>query len=214
MIKISATQLEAHRRYMDGVISLDTLRTQLLKLEPPGPLMALGTKFHELLQADTITPKACEPNFEYNQVLDARGKIDYRCKAFEVKLRSKMETFDNIPVIITGVADQLLPGIVVEYKTRYSPFQYESYADSMQWRLYCQLFDVPAVNYKVWEMKRIEETNFCTVKSYNDFMLYEYPAMRSEIREAVTELVRLLFRLGIDREPVLQYSDPLLEGSL
>ena len=125
-----------------------------------------------------------------------------------------METFDNIPVIITGVADQLLPGVVVEYKTRYSPFQYEGYADSMQWRLYCQLFDVPAVNYKVWEMKRIEETNFCSVKSFNDFTLYEYPAMRSEIREAVTELVRLLFRLGIDREPVLQYSDPLLEVSL
>lgn len=214
MIKISATQLEAHRRFLEGVISLDTLRTQLLKLEPPGPLMALGTKFHELLQAETITPRMCEPNFEYNQVLDARGKIDYRCPAFEVKLRSVMETFDGVPVVLTGVADQLLPGMVIEYKTRYSPFQYESYADSMQWRLYCQLFDVPAVTYKVWEMKRIEETNFCTVKSFNEFTLYEYPAMKSEIREAVTELTRLLVHLGIDREPVLQYSEPLTEASI
>lgn len=214
MIKISATQLEAHRRFLEGIISLDTLRTQLLKLEPPGPLMELGTKFHELLQAETITPRMCEPNFEYNQVLDARGKIDYRCPAFEVKLRSVMETFDGVPVVLTGVADQLLPGMVIEYKTRYSPFQYESYADSMQWRLYCQLFDVPAVTYKVWEMKRIEETNFCTVKSFNEFTLYEYPVMKSEIREAVTELTRLLVWLGIDREPVLQYSEPLTEASI
>lgn len=213
MIKVSATQLEAHRRYMDGVISLDTLRTQLLRLEPPNDLMALGTKFHELLQADTVTPKQCQPQFEYNQVLDARSKIDYRCKAFEVKLRSVMETFDGVPVVVTGVADQLLPGVVVEYKTRYSPFQYESYANSMQWRLYCVLFDVPAVNYKVWEMKRIEETNFCSVKSFNDFTLYTYPSLHSEVRESITELVRLLVSIGIDKEPVLQYDGVLHENA-
>ena len=214
MLKISATQLEAHRRYLDGKITLEQLRSQLLRLDPPNELMALGTKFHELLQADTVTPRLCEPTFEYGQILEARSQIDYRCKAFEVKLRSTIDTHYGEPIVITGVADQLLPDKVVEYKTRYSPFQYEGYAESMQWRLYCLLFEVPAVNYKVWEMKRMEQTNFCTVKSYNDFTLYEYPAMRSEIREAVTELVRLLFRLGIDREPVLQYSDPLLEVSL
>lgn len=214
MFKVSATQLEAFRRYQNGVISTDTLITQLLRLEPPNELMALGTKFHELLQADTITPKQCEPNFEYNQILDARSKIDYRCKAFEVKLRSTIDTWDGVPIVITGVADQLLPDMVIEYKTRYSAFQYEGYADSMQWRLYCYLFEVPAVNYKVWEMKRIDETNFCTVKSYNDFILYSYPGLKTELREAVTDFHRLCATLGIDKEPALQYSDKVLERVL
>lgn len=214
MLKISATQLEAHRRYLDGKISLDQLHSQLLRLEPPNELMALGTRFHELLQADTITPKSCAPNFEYNQMLEARSQIDYRCKAFEVKLRSTIDTYDGTPVVITGVADQLFPNKVVEYKTRYSPFQYEGYADSMQWRLYCLLFEVPAVNYKVWEMKRHEETNFCTVKTYNDFTLYEYPNLKRDVRAAVTELVNLVRVLGIHKEPALQYTDKVLDRVL
>jgi len=214
MLKISATQLEAHRRYLDGKITLEQLRSQLLRLDPPNELMALGIKFHELLQADTVTPRMCEPTFEYGQILEARSQIDYRCKAFEVKLRSTIETHYGEPIVITGVADQLLPDKVVEYKTRYSPFQYEGYADSMQWRLYCLLFEVPAVNYKVWEMKRHEETNFCTVKSYNDFTLYEYPDLKRDVTTAVTELVDLLRIMNIHNEPALQYTDTLLEVNL
>lgn len=214
MLKISATQLEAHRRYSDGKITLEQLRSQLLRLEPPNELMALGTKFHELLQADTVTPRLCEPTFEYGQILEAREQIDYRCKAFEVKLRSTIDTHYGEPIVITGVADQLFPNKVVEYKTRYSPFQYEGYAESMQWRLYCLLFEVPAVNYKVWEMKRHEETNFCTVKSYNDFTLYEYPNLKRDVTTAVTELVELLRIMKIHKEPALQYTDKVLERVL
>jgi hypothetical protein len=211
MLKISATQLEAHRRYTEGKMSLEQLHIQLLRLEPPNELMALGTKFHELLQADTVTPKQCEPNFEYNQILEARSNIDYRCKAFEIKLRSTIETWTGEQVVITGVADQLFPGMVVEYKTRYSPFQYEGYAESMQWRLYCLLFDVPAVNYKVWEMKRIDETNFCSVKSYNDFKLYEYPNLKHDVRDAISEFVNLVRFMGISKEPILQYESNELQ---
>jgi hypothetical protein len=204
MLKISATQLEAFRRYQSGKISWTMLEDTILKKSPPSPLMALGTLFHELLQADTVTPDDCAPYFDYEDITEARKKVNYSCKAFEFKLRAVVQTHYGMEVAITGVADQILPGQVVEFKTRYSPFQYESYSDSMQWRLYCMLFDVPCVNYKVWELKRDEDTNACKVKAYNDFVLYTYANMERELMQSVTEFTQLLERYGLSSHPLLQ----------
>lgn len=204
MIKISATQLEAYRRFLSDKITLEQLRTQLLRLEPPSPLMAIGTAFHELLQADEITAEQCEPYFEYSDIKEARGKIDYRCKAFEFKLRKPMRTNDGEPVMVTGVADQLLPLGVVEYKTRFSPFTLESYVDSMQWRMYCELFDVDNVTYKVWELKRDEATNKCLVKSYNEFTMYVTPNNKLDLMNYITDFVNLLKALRIHGHDLFQ----------
>lgn len=207
MIKISATQLEGFNRLKQGKIGLELLWRQLLKLEGPNVYMEQGTQFHELLQADAVTPEQCEPHFDFEDITQARTNIDYRCKAFEVKLRTKIKTFDNTPVVITGVADQLLPGKVIEYKTRYSAFQYEGYANSMQWRLYCYLFDVPTVNYKVWEMKLNKATGKQNVASYNDFHLHEYPNLEHDLRTAITEFTELLKRLKLDKHEYFTFNE-------
>jgi hypothetical protein len=183
MIKISATQLESYRRLIDGTLSPEQFERQLLRLDPPNAMMEKGTAFHEMLQ----TTKA-------------RSKMDYRSKVFEYKVRRQYRTkYGDISV--TGVADQLLGLDVVEIKTKYSPISYDSYADSMQWRVYCELFGAKFVTYKVYEFADVEADDF---KNYQEFTFVR-PAYNDEkVFNMIHYLHEYIMIRGLHEEPALQ----------
>lgn len=205
MIRISATQLETFRRYLDDKMTFEQMRIQLFKLEPPSPIMQIGSLFHELLQAEYIEDKEV-PYFNAGDILEARKKINYQCRNFEVKLRHEIITNSGLDVIVTGVADQLLPLEVIEFKTRYTPFTFDSYAYSMQWRLYCELFDVPQCTYKVWELKRNTKTDICELKNYHEISFFRSDKSRTELLAHIDYFVNFLINTKWDKEPQFTWS--------
>jgi hypothetical protein len=198
MLKISATQLESYRRLIDGTLSPEQFERQLLRLDPPNAMMEKGTAFHEMLQTDD--PMQFEGIFTSDCITKARSKMDYRSKVFEYKVRRQYRTkYGDISV--TGVADQLLGLDVVEIKTKYSPISYDSYADSMQWRVYCELFGAKFVTYKVYEFADVEADDF---KNYQEFTFVR-PAYNDEkVFNMIHYLHEYIMIRGLHEEPALQ----------
>ena len=198
MLKISATQLESYRRLIDGTLSPDQFERQLLRLDPPNAMMEKGTAFHEMLQ--TEDPSVFEGTFSSDCITEARSKMDYRSKVFEYKVRRQYRTkFGDISV--TGVADQLLGLDVVEIKTKYSPISYDAYADSMQWRVYCELFGAKFVTYKVFEFADVEADNF---KNYQQFTFIRPAYNDAKVFDMIHYLHEYIIVRGLQKEPVLQ----------
>ena len=201
MIKISATQLESYRRFIDGKITVEQFERSLLRLDPPNEMMARGTAFHEMMQTDT--PQEFEGQFSNECILNARAQMDYRSKVFEYKVRKQYRTrFGDISV--TGVADQLLGLDVVEIKTRYSPSSFDAYYESLQWRVYCELFRANCVVYKVFEFDSPEAMDF---KAFNQYV-FPKPAYNAEkVYDMIHYLHEYIIVRGLDKEPVLQLQE-------
>lgn len=198
MIKISATQLESYRRLLDGTLSPEQFERQLLRLDPPNLMMEKGTAFHEMLQ--TEDPSVFEGMFSSDCIAKARSKMDYRSKVFEYKVRRVYRTkFGDISV--TGVADQLLGLDVVEIKTKYSPISYDAYADSMQWRVYCELFGAKFVTYKVFEFADVEADDF---KNYQQFTFARPAFNDAKVFDMIHYLHEYIMVRGLQEEPALQ----------
>lgn len=204
MIKISATQLESYRRLLDGKLSPEQFERQLLRLDPPNTIMEKGIAFHEMMQSEE--PMLFEGMFSSDCIAKARAKMDYRSKVFEYKVRRVYRTqFGDISV--TGMADQLIGLDVVEIKTKYSSISYDYYADSMQWRVYCELFGAKFVTYKVFEFANTEADDF---KNYQQFTFARPAYNDAKVFDYVHYLHEYIMMRGLDKEPVLQLSQGVL----
>ena len=200
MLKISATQLESYRRLLDGKLSPDQFERQLLRLDPPNAMMEKGTAFHEMMQSEE--PMLFEGMFSSDCISKARANMDYRSKVFEYKVRRVYRTqFGDISV--TGMADQLIGLDVVEIKTKYSPISYDDYADSMQWRVYCELFGAKFVTYKVFEFSDVDADNF---KNYQQFTFARPAYNDAKVFDMIHYLHEYIMIRGLDKETILQLS--------
>lgn len=166
MIKVSATNLEAYRKYLEERISLDALLDTILRRSKPNNMMIKGTLFHKMLQSSE--PEKFKEYFSHNCIETARNIMDYRSLLFEVKNKKIYNTRKG-NVILTGIADQILGNKIIEIKTRYTPIQYASYADSLQWRVYCDLFELQEVQYNVFEFKHVSDNDYKACAFFNFF---------------------------------------------
>jgi hypothetical protein len=201
MIKISATQLESYRRFIDGLITVEQFERSLLRLDPPNAMMQRGIEFHEMMQTDY--PMEFEGKFSTDCILNARNCMDYRSRVFEYKVRRVFRTqFGDISV--TGVADQLIGLDVVEIKTKYSTISFDDYYNSLQWRVYCELFNAPYVHYKIFEFNSPEAMDFKNKAEYS----FPRPAYNYEyVRNMIHYLHEYILVRGLDKEDVLQLQE-------
>ena len=198
MIKVSATNLEAYRKYLEERISLDALLDTVLRRSQPNSMMIKGTLFHEMLQ--TSEPEKFQEYFSQACIETARSFMNYRSPLFEVKTRKQYLTRRGI-VSLTGVADQILGNKVIEIKTRYSPIQYETYSESLQWRVYCDVFDVPEVQYNVFEFKHVSDNDYKACAFFNFFA----PKHNHEhVNNWIDSYVDFLYLMGLQNAKEVQ----------
>lgn len=198
MIKVSATNLEAYRKYLAERISLDALLDTILRRSEPNNMMIKGTLFHEMMQ--TSEPKKYLEFFSEDCIETARSFMDYRSPLFEVKTRKQYQTRRGI-VSLTGMADQILGNKVVEIKTRYSPIQYETYSESLQWRVYCDVFDVLEVQYKIFEFKHVSDNDYKACAFFD----FQAPKNNHEyVANWIDSYVDFLFLMGLQNAKEFQ----------
>lgn len=207
MLRLSVTQIGSYLMYLSGRINLNQLVEGLTKPTVPSIKMKAGTIFHCKLQG---LPYENDDRIQIDEddMNEAIKRIDTRSSLFEYKIRKKIKTTRG-DVIVTGVADQIVGNVVHEYKTTYSPFNYDRYAESVQWMGYCYLFNVERVVYQVWQLTEpdedspIDKVKPLKIKSYNEFTMYGNKCTERKFLDSLNGLVELIDILDL-REAIQQ----------
>lgn len=204
MLKLSATQLETYRRYLSDKVSLRQLIEWWTTKQEPSLKMVSGSIFHAKLQGMQHAEDS-RINFDENDIIEARQKLDLSSEIFEYKLRVPIQTKHG-KIMFTGVADQIVGNIVHEYKTTYSSFNYDQYAESMQWRAYCHIFGVEKIKYHVWTLSEPKgDGEIIKVKDYNSMTMYSNSSTQFEFLSMVEKAVDLIYMLNLQKAPNLIY---------
>jgi hypothetical protein len=203
ILRISVTQVQSYLTYLSGRISLGQFVDSYLYRNPRTIKMIAGTNFHCEIQG-LLYEKDERIIFDSADIEEAKQKVDSNSDIFEYKIRKQFDTPSG-KVMLTGVADQVVGNMVCEFKTTYSSFSYDSYADSIQWKAYCNLFDVELIKYQVWQLSEPDElwtadnAKPLKVKSYNEFVIESNACTQNTFLQALHEAVALVKKLGIVR---------------
>ena len=207
MLRLSVTQVGSYLMYLSGRVSLKQLVEGLTKPTLPTIKMKSGTIFHCKLQGFPYESYE-RIQIDEDDMQEAIKRIDTRSSLFEYKIRKKLKMTRG-DVIVTGVADQIVGNVVHEYKTTYSPFNYDRYAESIQWMGYCYLFNVEQVVYQVWQLTEpddectIDKVKPLKVKSYNEFTMYSNKCTEQKFLDSLNGLVEFIDILDL-REAIQQ----------
>lgn len=201
MLRLSVTQVGSYLQYINGRITLYQLIEGLTKPTIPTIKMKVGSIFHCHMQ-DTEHPDSDIVTFDETDLMTAKSRIDKRSDIYEYKIRRTVPTTRG-NILLTGVADQIVGNVIHEYKTTFSPFNYDKYAESIQWMGYCILFDIEKVVYQVWQLTEPDETEDAAkrkplrVKSYHEFAMFGNAMSEFKFRDALNGLVDLVHILDL-----------------
>lgn len=191
MLRVSATTLETYRLF----IMAERFDFERLKADWSGerefdPIMVRGTSFHDLLEnwhkdsskgeiveshgwqwhTDQLRPIA--ENEQLNGVAEVKGTADITLPNGEI-------------ITLVGKVDRLDSFSATEYKTT-ANFSTDKYTESLQWQVYCLIFDLQSVTYKV---AYVDNNNPVNIKAFETLTMNAYPALTANVMWWVTELV-------------------------
>lgn len=159
-MRISTTTIESYRNFIEfDWLSQDEFIEQLKGKFVATKKMEMGTAFHNILEhpenylvVNDSKPDYFECNsyrFDNEVIKEAITKVNYAFP-FEIKA-TKVYDILGKEITVVAKADQLEGKQGNEHKSTWSGFSYDKYADSMQWRFYCDIFELDKVVYKVWD---------------------------------------------------------------
>lgn len=209
MIRVSASLLGNYLYMLEERTTFEQFSKDIIERSEPSLKMRAGTMFHHLVQnsqpidfrqesLDQIENDKDLILFNEDDIENARQKIDRRSDIFEYKLRKIYDTVRG-QVYVTGVADQIVGDVVHEFKTTYSSFSYDKYADSIQWKVYCSLFGVEEVKYQVWQITEPTEGKEMRVKGYHEFSMFGSQCSEKMFLETLNGAVDLIYSSGLDK---------------
>lgn len=100
------------------------------------------------------------------------------------------------PHEVIAKADQLLGAHLIETKTTLSPFDFDKYAHSYQWRFMVDIFEPTRVTYRVFCLDEDKDGDI-SLKSTEEFDLYPYANLHSDCDEMVQRFVEYVDAKGL-----------------
>lgn len=199
-IRLRVTDLDAWVRFIEPErpefeISLETFLAQMRREEPPTLDMQAGAAFHAMLEHATvgeldglIEPLVCE-SFRFQFDGDWTLALPV-CREWSVEkviptpsgdvlLRGRLDGHD-------GEAD----GEIIDYKLTFSGFDAERYADSLQWKAYCDITGARKFRYLVFEAKRRD--NNVWIYGMHELVMFTYPEIGADVQRRVAELAEFV----------------------
>lgn len=203
-MRISVTKIEQYRRYRAGLNSLADLLESITGAFRPSWQMERGTAFHSILEEPALYMKwgsglDGRPEVEFHYECDGLpfpADVVHKCTnvidysgAFEMKTVKEFVTEYGV-VNVVGKCDQVIGTKVIENKTKWSPFDYDGYADSCQWRFYLSMFNVSEVKYNVFCMSI--SRGEVELKSIEVFSMFDYATLEYDVMELLTDFVHFI----------------------
>lgn len=213
MIKVSTTQIDSYYKYLNGYLTEDQIMDTLLRRGTSNLKMELGSMFHSLIE---LQDAECPAIFNQEQINHARSF--FNDGLHEVKTRQIYSScIGNIA--ITGVADYLVGRKVMEAKTTWGTFSIDKYLQSLQWQIYCRLFDADEVEYVVFEFpslstkfKSMQDINIeLQFKDVHRFGMRKAEVDKQMIDDIINNLCKFIKANGIESEMQIDSNELIFE---
>lgn len=200
MIRVTATMLEAFRRYnTNEFMSFDDLLATLRGKVEPNAAMEFGTAVHALLE---FRPKWEGAMFMAGHEFDTDSIIRAHTWTDQDYLTEvtghKVYEIDGDIVYLRCMADAVFGRKVVDYKITQSSIsdtKLQGYQDSMQWKAYLEVFDADEFGYSVQQWKQRDSIWYLEDVQWVTCTRYE--GLQYDVANAVKELYHFCKRLGI-----------------
>ena len=210
-MRISVTTIEQFRRYVAGITSLGDLIEGIKGTFTPTAKMQLGTAAHAIIENPEaykvyenihgensleMMYKCDDIYFPADAIEPCIGVMDYSGD-FEVKTTKEYSVFGE-PVTVVAKCDQLIGMMVIENKPKWSPFDYNGYYDSCQWRFYLDIFNVHGVRYNVFCMNNTQSRGI-ELNSIETFSMHDYVGLQDDITRLLSDFVYFIKQQNLEQ---------------
>ena len=203
-MRISATTLEAFRRYTRGLKPEAELVATIQRRFVPTPRVHLGRAYGHMLEkpakhrvdggyASCPDVDGCAIEgfrFDADVVDQALAVIDSR-GWFEQKALKRYGKH-----VVVSVADHVLGSVLSEFKTKLGSVDLERYVDSAQWRLMADAFQPSVVKYQVFELAQRRSGTYA-FKRVHERVITPPDTVHDECVELVEAFARYVERRGL-----------------
>lgn len=200
-MRISATQLESFRLFMEqDWMTEDELAATIRGVFVPNHNVNLGTAFGRVLE----TPERYAASGGYRVVVNGEtfefgedvmapclDLIDRR-GVFEAKA---VQAYG--PHNVSSKADHLLGAHLSEFKTTLSTFDFDKYANSVQWRFMADAFRPSRITYRVFCLSEAPN-GVIGLRSIECFDLYPYAGLHQDCRALVEDFASYVEAKGLN----------------
>jgi hypothetical protein len=213
MLKVRCTQLEAFRRFIEGepYATEEALLESFSGVFKGNEYTRIGTGFHQFVEhgdkSVNCTLKIDDIPIIYNQRhidVALRYKAEITPCFHEVKMMKSYNIGELIQV--SGTCDVLQGLIIRDIKTKYSDLRsIEDYTRSYQWRLYCDMFEVPDFSYDVFQFvgydkeKNGYDVSGLEIKRHDPIDCLTYSTMIDDIHKLLHEFKDYVHYRKIER---------------
>lgn len=201
-MRVSATTLESFRLFQTS----DWFTYEKLVEDWTGerefdPIMVRGSSFHEIIENwkdykntdDLIENKGWQ--WHKNQ-LQPIAENEQLTGVAEVKGTMDITLPNGEIITVVGVVDRLDSYEATEYKTTEN-FNTDKYQSSVQWRIYCLIFGLKKVTYKV---ACVDKNNPVNILAFEQVEFNAYEGMQQEIEVLLNDFVNFCKEYGFYKQ--------------
>ena len=210
-LNIRVTQLEKFRRFICEVSEFETeeslMETLTGKFEG-NEYTRIGTAFHLIIEQGNY---CCDESM--NNVYIGENLIKFNKSHINIALNykdsikgcfheiwtNKTYNINGTELNISGCADVILGNQIRDIKTKYSYLKnIADYTDSIQWKLYCDIFELPEFYFDVFEFKGYDkekhgyDVSALTLVKHEPIHCIEYSSMQKDIQYLLAEFIEFV----------------------
>lgn len=228
-MQLRVTQLEAFRKFMSDVSYvtesdlIETLSGSFLGNE----YTRIGTAFHRIVECGDISEHREDKRLikvDGFEVVLNQSHID-TALSYKEEIRgcfheiraNKTYHVNGFEIEISGGADVIIGNIIRDIKTKFSGLRsILDYTDSYQWRLYCDIFDIPEFYFDIFEFKGYKlntngyDVSNCPMIRHEPIQCLAYKNMTNDIEKLLTQFTEFVRFKNIEH----LFTQNILEGQI
>jgi len=205
-INIRVTQLEKFRRFICETSEYDSEESLMETLTGKftgNEYTRIGTAFHKIVECGDVCDlagfiKIDDFKIKFNQS-QINTALEYKKSisgCFHEIRANKVYSINGTEINVSGGADVVLGNQIRDIKTKYSYLKSISdYTDSVQWKLYCDIFELPEFYFDIFEFKGYQkekngyDVSGLTLVKHDPIHCIEYSGMQNDIELLLTQFL-------------------------
>ena len=167
-------------------MSVDDMRSRILRTGEANEKMAMGTAWHKILEDppdELITVEM--DGYTFNIKCDAEIQLP---QTREIR-STKKYLIDGEEVILTGGCDGISGIKITDHKLTFRE-NTETYFDSYQWRAYLDIYNASIFEY--WLYSATQKSNEITINNISSIKMFRYPEMIKDLEDGIRNLLNFV----------------------
>lgn len=169
-------------------MTLDEMRSRLLRTGEANEKMAMGTAWHSILENPPDELSTIEKD-GYKFIIECDAEITLP-QTREIRATKKY-LIDGEEIILSGGCDGITGVKITDHKLTFRE-NLETYFDSYQWRAYLDIFNASVFEY--WLYSATQKGNEIIINNISSIKMYRYPEMVKDLEEGIYNLVQFIKR--------------------